>query len=270
VIKILIIFLMPIAGWSQTTIQLAKESVLAGNRSEAVLAIKNRLGETGVKAKEREELLKFLNQITHRFLKESAQKTFQNAESEFFRDIDLANSRLREALKAEPDNLTIIKLLGRGLLKSGACSELKNLIVTASEINPFDFEVTLLKTQELVCNREYQTIDWNALIANQKEHVVYYATLRAQAEIFEKRMAEAAAALDLAETSDPGFPETYFWRAEILREQGLNYLEPLEKYLNSCQKLESQKDRGYPLEPRACSQFASAKKTVESQKDRVK
>ncbi len=265
--KFLIAFLLfvPNLIFASSAIEEARKSVLEGNRGLAIDQLKAHI--VIVKGKKRSQAINFLDRVTKMFIKESAQRLYQSADSKFYTDIELATKRLSEAHKIEPLNLTVLLSLGRAKLKVGACGQSDKLAIEAITIQPYSEEAKLLRLQSLVCLGEFDEFELllKEAVFQKKETKLLKDILYVQSLLFRGQLEKGRAEIDKIVALDPSCPEGWLWNAEVSKAQGRSSKSAGEAYLRSCRKLRADGFRRYRLEPRICSQESKIEALVKEE-----
>ncbi|MGE0631340.1 MAG: tetratricopeptide repeat protein [Pseudobdellovibrionaceae bacterium] len=208
------------------------------------------------------ELMRQLEQISTVFYTDKGQQTYELAFS--LRDTDPAASlaRLQEALRLEPDNVTVLLALARHYLRQKECSTAQTNTNRAQEIDPYSTDVKLAIAQTYVCLDKKE--DYFVLRASQDNKItssnVYWLILEAEILYKSKQLEKVKELAGTAAKTDPKFPEAVYWQWQAAGPE--DAVKEAQKYLNLCKSLSERKARNYRQEPFLCKRVVDAEALI--------
>ena len=244
-----------------TDIQKAREAFLQEGRKDAlkILAKSVRKQKDKTDSKELSEAEK----LATRFKTDEAQREFELGESLYFSEQAGSLDKYKNALKLEPDNLTILYAMIRYYLKEGSCSAAKLQLKNAR--NVWKYAKLQYYYNLKIGECEGKSLDL-VKVRNLKKlspELGSMATVLEIQALVEKGYGKEALKLEkLLEGRDKSFSEIYFWlyKAGELEDGGeLGYLR---KYLKLCQSYGASERRSFRLEPLLCGRIKQVRAMV--------
>lgn len=239
-------------------IEKAHNLSLQKDRIQAVTILLGALKKESKKSVAQRELLAALDQVSKIFYSDKAQQLYELGLSLKSTDPNLALSRLQEAARLEPENLSIEIALARFALSVGDCDGAEARILSRKELFPAVEELKLLAAQTALCASKLP--DYAALRTpsdfKSPSLGLHWHVAEAEYLLKMKAHAKASEMANLAQKSDPGFPEAYYWQwktAVVAKEKSGKVGQ---KYLNLCKGLNSAKQRLYSPEPQLCRRIS--------------
>jgi hypothetical protein len=132
----------------------AQVLLLQKDRAQSINILLMGLQKEDAKSVGFQELSKKLGKVSHMFLSEAAQSTYELAISLDKSNKKLAIDKLNEALTLEPQNLQIIKALILRYLSDYSCSKAQKLMENFSLTYPFDPEIIFFEIHSAVCQKD--------------------------------------------------------------------------------------------------------------------
>jgi hypothetical protein len=231
------------------TLSLQKE------RSQAILILVNAIKRESKKnPKAAKDLAKALDQISTVFYSDKAQQLYELGVSLRLNDPALANQKLTDALKLEPDHLRILLAQIRVSTELGDCSSALSQAKKIKEINPFSEEVDLSISQAAVCSGQFDSYQQlKPAIDDRKNPLgVHWATVELE---YQFKAGNFGRALELSkglQKLDPLFPEAHYWEWKVQVELKEKAEPSASKYMNLCKSLSARAQRKYMTEPFLC------------------
>jgi tetratricopeptide (TPR) repeat protein len=238
-------------------IQKSQNLTLQHDRLQAAQVLVRVIQSESYNKKASEELKKSLNEISTMFYMEKTQKTFEYAKS-LLRESPLeASEKFSDAIKAEPDNISILLWMARLSLFLGKCEEANKYVNKAQEINPFNPQLELAELQSVACLQNVELLNKALNERKQLEQIfpLYYHMVLVQKFFIQKQYVEANYHIEKAKEIDKEFPEIYFWESQILEKQELSFKDAASRYIKDCKTIAKADYLKYELEPRLCQQY---------------
>ena len=245
-------------------IQKAQNLILQKNRPQAlnvlIIAIKNeRPSSLGFK-----ELRKSLSEISRVFISEKSQQAYELSLSLKRTDLNLALTKIVEALRFEPENFTLLLENARQNITKGDCKAALEITQKTQKLNPWDEELNLVIAQTKMClndNSGYAMAKEGMISANS----LPWISLEIEKNIKEKNFNKAKDGVSQLKKIDKNYPERLYWAWRIDSEQKINNLEAAQEYKTECQNLTVLYYRRFILDPRLCSRTADIDAFIKSQ-----
>lgn len=227
---------------------------LQKDRTQAVTILLGALKKESKKSAAQRELLGAIDQVSKIFYSDKAQQLYELGLSLRSTDPNLALSKLQEAARLEPDNISIEVAIVRQALSANDCDGAQNRISKRKELIAAVEELKLVAAQAALCLGKIE--EYVLLKSGQdfkKSNLNLHWQL-AETEYFlkTKSYGKAHENVAAAQKIDAGFPETYYWQWKIAAETKQKGEKPAQKYLNVCKKLNSRQQRQYLPEPLLC------------------
>lgn len=228
---------------------------LQKDRTQAVSILVGALKRESRKSVAQKELASALEQVSKVFYSDKAQQLYELALSLKFTDSPTALSKLQEAARLEPENISIEIALARQLLSNNDCDGASALITKYKDLAPAIEEIRLVQGQAKVCLGQfpaYLAIK-NNLDLKQSSFALFWQTLESEyffkTGAFPKALESALAAQKL----DPNLPEAHYWQWKAEKQKSP---KAAQKYLSLCKTLNSRQQRQYLPEPQLCRRTA--------------
>lgn len=213
----------------------------------------------------RKELISALSDLCEIFYSDKTQQLYESGESLRFESPQTALDRYNEALKLEPGNVSVLRGIGRAQLALGACDKVLESAQLALEANPFSEDLQLLKAQALSCL--VRTKDSRGVVEKldlkKSPLKFYFDVVKVQNLIFEDKFSLAEEELKKLIETEPKFPESYYWMAQIKAKQKMDALEWNQKYVRLCQTIAPMEKRKFGAEPRLCVERKNVEQAIE-------
>lgn len=180
-----------------------------------------------------QELAKKLYKVSHMFLGESAQSTFELAITLDKSNKKLAIDKLNEALAIEPQNLQIIKGLVLRYLSDNSCSKAQKLMESFKQINPYDPELISYEVHLSVCQKDHARIEVLKKENKDKDGDHTAAEIWVLAE-YRLNPNSSLLNTEMNQKLDMGYPEILFSKWKYNETKALEKNILAETYLQKC------------------------------------
>jgi predicted Zn-dependent protease len=241
-------------------IQKAQALSLQQEREQVSQVLKRAIeNEKGKKAEQ--ELLKTLSELTTLFYTEKGQSVFEYGRSLFRASPQEALQKFQEALKLEPNNVSILSEIAKIELYTGKCGEATTTVQKALSLNPYSSDLNLLLAQSLSCS---QKNDEALLTLKKVNQSVFSFIAFAQIYFSKNEIKQAETHLNLAKIADAKFPEVYYWEMQIRKKSNLNITEQAQLYVKLCKNLQLKDLVKYHSEPRTCLEAKNVEAELKS------
>ncbi len=206
------------------------------------------------KSKAYKELAETLEQIANIFFTDKAQQLYELSLSVKNTDLNMSISRAQEALKVEPNNVSILLSLARTSLLQQDCVSASGYIERARKVHPQSEDANLAYAQSLVCAQQWEKF-FEFLNTEEFKFIKLNALglcLEAEALSKTNKSDKALEVLSHAQKQEPQYPEPFYWRWKILNSQGQKAEKPARSYVTQCKNLSTRAMRKYIAEPFLC------------------
>ncbi len=200
------------------------------------------------------ELSSNLETVAKIFYSDKAQQTYELALSLASTDLAMSVNKMNEAVRMEPDNISIELALVRSQLAQNDCDGANNRIAKYKDLLPYLEDLRLHQMQALVCSgklEEYvnaktlpdykksnESFRWQVL------EIEYYF----RANLPNKAREAAQNCIKL----DEKFPESYFWLWKAENDLKVKSDKSAQKYLSLCKTLSNRQARQFFWDPLLC------------------
>lgn len=234
------------------TLSLQKE------RTQAVTLLISAATRESKKGSIPKELLQAINEVATIFYSDKAQQSYELALSLRLADPILANTKLSEALKQDPENIQIKTEQVRMLLLANDCGVALKSANSLEEKYPYIASVSLLVAQSQVCLSQFAEYQKTKLKAEEfkNSNELFWKNLDLEIAVKQRQFVKAKEIFSTIIKIDPDFPETYFWGWKIAQEMKNHEDRSAGKYTSGCKSLSPRAVRKYLFEPRLCKRIA--------------
>jgi hypothetical protein len=249
---------------TQEQIQKAQEFMLERKRKEALELLLFQIERTPERSKNYKELQSALQQLSQIFFTESAQKSYELAESLYYSRSKGADRQYLEALEEEPLNVLVLLGWTRWLLSKDKFSQAKKHLEVLHSLNPYLASLHRLKLYFLVFSGEWVP------------HLEVPATLKKKAflKILQLKLALEQKKLKTAEQliQELGpwkdlMPEAYYYRFLFSEQIGMLEAQWGNEYLSRCAKMDSALMRRFQDFPTLCTGVEDVQNKLSFQED---
>jgi hypothetical protein len=238
----------------QDIIEKAYNLSLQKDRNQAVTVLLGALRKESKKSVAQKELSGALEQVSRVFYSDKAQQLYELALSLRTTDPSLALSKLQEAARLEPDNISIEVALARLALSNGDCAGAAGRLLKQKDLVPVLEELRLVAAQTALCQGRFT--DYTALRNPAEWKNSSFSSFWQTAEMeYLYRTGAFTKTEDLSlalQKQDPGFPEPLYWQWKTEVELKQKPDKAGQKYLSQCKTLNSRQQRLYLSEPMLC------------------
>jgi hypothetical protein len=227
---------------------------LQKDRTQAVGLLVAGIKREGKKGNSAKELLQTLNQVATIFYSDKAQQLYELGISLKFTDPALALTKLQEADRLEPENLSVILELARISIAQNDCDgALGRLKKIKDEVDLLE-EAKLVQAQAQICLGQLDEFQKSRAQAEAKKPTM--ALFWQMADVmYAYKTGSFAKARDEAkalQATDAQIPEAYYWEWKSAQEQKAKADVAAHKYLSGCKGLSPRQMRDYAKEPTLC------------------
>lgn len=210
------------------------------------------------------ELRKTSLDLAHVFLSDKAQQIYESGVSLRRTDLSQAQDKIAEALRLEPDNLSIILEMTRIYVARGECKVAQELVQKHFKTFSFDEELRLSLAQSLACQQkwaEYQKVADPAVL-KKSPYSKYWSILEAERLIAAKSYVKAQELLLGLLKSDDKYPGALYWKWKMSALQRKPAPEEGQKYLMTCKNISANQHRQYMMDPMLCRHLTEVEKEL--------
>jgi len=230
---------------------------LQRDRTQAVSILLGALKRESKKGRTPKELQTALSQVSHIFYSEKAQQSYELALSFQPTDGAMALSKLQEAARLEPENLSIELSAARVQMMMGDCGAAQKGIIKYKEQAQYLEEVQLALAQAAVCIGQFE----NYLSAKPKDvkkspFQIFWLSLDTEYQYKVGAFAKAKEQSLQMQALDSSFIEASYWEWKALQELKISGEKSAQKYLTQCKSLSIRLQRQYQAEPNLCRRTA--------------
>ncbi len=245
-------------------IQKAQNLILQKNRLQALEVLSAGLKKEKPNSVAFKELKKSLHEMSRMFISEKAQQAYEFSLSLKRTDLPQAIVKINDALRAEPENLTLLLEAARQNLTKGDCKSALEIAQKVQKINLWDDELALVLAQSKICLNDFVGY------INTKEGVqitnsIPWLSLEIERNIKEKNLMKAKEALNQLIKIDKNYPEQEYWAWKIDIEQKVTNIDSAQDYKTECQNMTGVIYRRFILDPRLCTRVSEVEAFLKSQ-----
>jgi len=227
---------------------------LQKDRTQAVSILLSALKRESKKSTAQRELAAALEKVSEVFFSDKAQQLFELALSLRISDPASAQSKLQEAARLEPENISIEIAIARQSLAANECDNAYSKIQKYRELSPYIDELKLVIAQSLVCQGkmdEYLNLK-SAADAKTLKLSIFWQETEVEYLFKTGSLAKSRDLILTVQKKDAAFAEAYFWQWKIEQQMKLKSDIAAHKYISLCKMLNSRQERQYLAEPRLC------------------
>lgn len=236
---------------------------LQQDRPQAISILVTAMKRESRKAQPPKELTQALEDISTMFYSDKAQQLFETGLSLKASDPALAVSKFNEALRLEPENLSIQTETIRLQIYSNDCAGAQKLIKKIQEINPFNDTIRLHAYQSAICLGAYDQADQPTQIENKKsQNYCFYGAAEIERAYKKAEFNKALDRLTALEAACKQYPELYYWRWKIESELKMKNEKSGLSYIAACKKLSAKQVRELAGDPNLCRRIVEVESVV--------
>jgi hypothetical protein len=227
---------------------------LQKDRTQAVGLLIAGIKREGRRSPSSKELLQALEKVATVFYSDKAQQLYELGISLKTTDPTVALSKLQEADRLEPENLSITLELARISLSQNDCDAAATRMKKIKELGELLEEPKLVESQAQVCLGLMDDFRKNRSQVDLKKSVYapFWQVTDIEASFKEGDFAKAKEVAMTLQSVDSHFPEAYYWDWKSSQELKLKADASAQKYLNNCKTLSARQIRDYSKEPALC------------------
>jgi hypothetical protein len=240
------------AETSKDIIEKAYNLSLQKDRTQAINILVSSIRQENLRNGNTTELKKALQQVSYLFYSDRAQQSYELALSVRRTDLPQAQQKLNEALRIEPDNLSLFNEMQRTLLIKGDCSTALDNVTKERQQDPFDENLILLQAQAQACLGKWEEFiktrdGFDTKKSNQSK---FWTALEAEHALAEKNISRAKDLVSSLSKMDSKYPELYYWQWRVAT--GTEKPIVAEKYLKECKNISAALYRQYMTDVNLC------------------
>jgi hypothetical protein len=222
-------------------------------RLQAINILKNALRKESKKNLAVSELIRALKEQAFVFYSEKAQQAHELAISVFHTDLQMSQTKIKEALKLEPDNFSIEFSAVRISIALNDCDSALERVDKYKDFLSYLEELRLLSAQALNCSGKATEALAMRFSGDLKDEALKPNWVILEVESY-FRTNQLQKALDMLTSYRPmaGFPELFYWNWKIEEAMKLRSIKSAQSYLNACKSMTKRQQRVFLLEPNLC------------------
>ncbi len=200
------------------------------------------------------ELKKAALDVAHVFLSDKAQQLYETSLSLKKADLSQATSKLAEAQRIEPDNLTIVIESARLQIAKNDCSNAQEGLAKSLKLVSFDEELKLTNAQAQACSGQWLEFAKNpeSVDAKKSPFQKYWMALTIEQQLKLKNLTKASEfSLNLTKL-DAKYPEAHYWGWKVSQALKKSNVELAQKYVMACKNISASQYRQYMIDPMLC------------------
>ncbi|QDK43698.1 hypothetical protein DOM22_00200 [Bdellovibrio sp. ZAP7] len=253
-------FLLPAPAFSQSKSETYKDIIekaynlsLQKDRQQA-LNILNAAIARDSRPLAQAELKKAALDVAHVFFSDKAQQLYETSLSLKKSDLNQAISKLSEAQRIEPDNLTIIIEAARLQIAKSDCSNAQEGLVKALKLVPFDEDLKLANAQAQACSGSWVEFAKNpeSVDAKKSSYQKYWMALTVEHQLKLKNLTKASEVSANLIKLEPKYPEASYWSWKVSQALKKSNVEFGQKYVMACKNISASQYRQYMIDPMLC------------------
>lgn len=200
------------------------------------------------------ELKKAALDVAHVFFSDKAQQLYETTLSLKKTDLNQAISKLAEAQRIEPDNLTIVTEMARLQIAKNDCSNALENFPKYLKLLPFDEELRLTNAQSHACSGQWVEFAKNpeATDAKKTSYQKYWMVLSIEHQLKLKNLTKASEIAQNLTKLDAKYPEAHYWNWKLSQALKKSNVEEAQKYVMTCKNISASQYRQYMIDPMLC------------------
>lgn len=245
-------------------IEKAHNLSLQKERAHAVQLLNSSITRESKKGPAPKELILALEEVSSLFMSDKAQQQFELALSLRANEPQLAQQKLADAAKIEPDNLQIQLEQFRVATILGGCSEAAASVLKLYETLSALEIVRLAAAQALMCQGQVEEAVKTKGIVDPKKTtlLIFWQLLDVEALQRTGKIEKGLEILAQIEKTSPAFPEAYYWKWRLDRDLKKVTEKPAQKYVSLCKSLSPRAYRKYLAEPFLCRRLQEVESSL--------
>lgn len=242
-------------------IEKAHNLSLQKDRQQALIIISNAI-QRETRPQAIAELKKTASELAHVFFSDKAQQLFESGVALRRNDLSQAQDKISEALRIEPDNLSIVVELARIYIAKGDCRAAQELAQKNIKVIGFDEELRLTLAQGYACQQrwsDYQKVA-DPVSLKKSPLLKFWLVLEIEKHLAAKVYAKAQENLNNLRKSDEKYPEIAYLAWKLTSLQRKQNPEEAHKYLMTCKNISANQYRQYMIDPMLCRHLVEVEK----------
>lgn len=219
------------------------------------------------------DLIQALYEVSTVFYTDKGQQLFELGLSLKQMDPALAQAKLNEALRAEPEHLLILIELVRLQVALNDCDSALKQVQKIREKNPYFEDSRLAFAQAALCAGKLSEFLSERKQQDDKRRSkdVFWLILDVEHGFKTGAFDRGLEIAQQLQKLDMQFPELYYWNWKLFKEKKLasQSLEAGQKYLAVCKSLTPKALRSYGAEPRVCRRVTEVESEVKLSVEKV-
>lgn len=234
-------------------IEKAQNLSLQKDRSQAVQLLKLAIRKESKKSVAYRELGQAIVDLSNLFLSEKSQQLYELGLSLWMSDPGMAQNKLAEALKNEPDNLMIEMALARISIAQNECAATADRLAKYKELQLYIEELRLLYGQIAICRGQFEDYPPIKELGDPKGGLLHaFWTALEMEYLFKKKAFSKILEIVNSEEKQSRHPEHFYWAWRAQTEMKQKAERMGQKYLNMCKTLGSRQLRDLVFDPNLC------------------
>lgn len=230
---------------------------LQRDRTQAVSILLGALKRESKKGRTPKELQAALAQVSHIFYSEKAQQMYELALSFQTSDPATALSKLQEAGRLEPENLSIELSIARLQILLNDCDAAAKTMSRNKDQASYLEEAQLVQAQAAVCLGQFETyLSLKPKDTKKSPFHIFWLSLDAEYQFKSGAFAKVKDLSQQMQTLEASFTESAYWDWKSARELKGKVDKSAQKYLSQCKSLSTRLQRQYQAEPNLCRRTA--------------
>lgn len=228
---------------------------LQKDRAQAILLLVGSIKKESKKGpKANKDLLRALDQVSNAFYSDKTQQLYELGISIRLSDPNLAQQKITEALKLEPDNLSVQLAQIRLQMILGDCRGALNGGKGIKEIIPFSEEVDLVISQAAVCSGEFEFYQQIKAASDDKRSTMarHWNVVEMEYLFKNGQFQKGIEISQVRQKAEPTFPEPFYWQWKMELELKTLQDATATKYLKLCKAISARDLRDFLAEPFLC------------------
>lgn len=252
-----VVFAEPKTETYKDVIEKAFNLSLQRDRTQAVAILLGALKRETKKGRTPKDLQSALAQVSHIFYSEKAQQMYELALSFQATEPVMALSKLQEAARLEPENMSIELSIARIQILTNDCDAAIKTITRNKDQVSYLEEAQLVQAQAAVCQGQFEKyLSLRSKDVKKSSFQIYWVSLDAE---YQFKLGNFAKVKDLSQqiqTLEPAFTEGSYWDWKASGELKQKADKSAQKYLSQCKSLSTRLRRQYQAEPNLCRRTA--------------
>lgn len=235
-------------------IEKAYNLVLQKDRAQAMQLLNGAIKKFASNPNAVAEIKRTASEVGRTFYSEKAQQLHELSLSVRLTDPTQGLAKSSEALRIEPENLSVFLEQSRQQMAKLDCSAAKETLLRARKIYLYDEELNLSLAQAYLCDgnlKEYSAL--RLAVDSKKFNFAKNWTALDVEKLFREEQFDSAKTLATSLiTLDSKYPEAYYWKFKVEKELKLDAKPSAQKYISLCKTLSHASFRLYMMDGFLC------------------